>query len=100
MKIFLNKLKQVNKTHYKTNFARLGSFINAFSRYKMLEQMIKYKKYIVRICIDSFTVKNECVNELLKDIKLDNEMGSYKIDKKRTGNYIIRNIFKMEEIIN
>jgi len=82
---------------YKTDYARVGPFLTAFSRMLLVRQMLPFAKHIQRIHTDSFLL--DCDMIVDKTIKLSNKLGEWKIEQRKSGNKIrIHNVNKIEII--
>jgi hypothetical protein len=78
--------------YYKTNYARLGTFLTSFCRLNIAQTILSTVKEITnvkRIHTDSFTVINEEYKHLL-----GSEIGKFKIE--HGGDCIIRNVNDIE----
>jgi hypothetical protein len=78
--------------YYKTNYARLGTFLTSFCRLNIAKTILSTVKEItnvIRIHTDSFTVINEEYKHLL-----GSEIGKFKIE--HSGDCIIRNVNNIE----
>jgi hypothetical protein len=101
---YINKII-IDENIFRYRWGRIGACINAFVRFKLVELIMKIQqKYntfindIVAIQIDSIALKNPEYWKpiLLEFIKIDNDMGSWKIEKEGIVTIAFHHIVKDE----
>lgn len=69
---------------YKTDYARVGPFLTAFSRMLLVRQMLPFAKHIIRVHTDSVMFDEDIKHKL----PLSKKLGDFKIETKKSGKVI------------
>lgn len=81
------KLEYEKPEHmYKTDYARIGPFLTAYARLKLMRAAKPYADHIVRIHTDAIVLNKD----IKVDLKIDDEMGNWKVEYE--GHLSVKNI--------